>query len=127
MSQLEQQRALKQSYRDNPVPSGVFAIRHLATGRVLLGASANLDGALNRHRFELRMGGHRNRALQADWLAGGEAAFSFEVVDTVKARPDDPSFDREAELAVLFELWSHEYASRGTPRYGAPQRTGSKP
>lgn len=117
MTDRAQQRLLKQQYREAPPAAGVFTIRNLASGRLLLGASLNLEGSLNRHRFELGMRGHRNRDLQADWLAQGAEGFAFDVVDTVKERPADPAFDREAELEVLHELWSQEFARRGAPRY----------
>lgn len=115
-----QHRALKQHYRENAPAAGVFCIRHRASGRVLLGAAANAEGALNRHRFELRRLAHRQPALQADWRADGEAAFCFEVIDTVKPRPDDPRFDAEAELQTLLALWQDELQRLGTPRYERP-------
>jgi hypothetical protein len=119
-SQRAHQRTLKQQYLDNAPAAGVFSIRHETSGRVLLGAAANAEGALNRHRFELRRLAHRHAALQADWRADGEAAFRFEVVDTVKPRPDDPRFDAAAELQALLALWRDELQRLGTPRYALP-------
>lgn len=86
---------------------GVYAVRNTATQRVWLGASRNVDGALNRIRFELAQGAHRDASLAQAWRRHGAGAFTFEVLDRVKQR-DDPAFDYEAELQSLLALWRLE-------------------
>ncbi|MET3133536.1 hypothetical protein AAKU55_003826 [Oxalobacteraceae bacterium GrIS 1.11] len=95
---------LKSDYQLNPPAMGVYAIRHLASGKALIERSNNLPGALNRHRFELKLGLHRNAALQADWQRDGEAGFLLEIVDTV-APNADPAFDADGEIAALLDLY----------------------
>jgi hypothetical protein len=104
---MNTRRELVRQYKEAGPAAGVYAIRNLAEGRVYLGASMNVEGALNRARFELRQRGHRHKALMADWLRLGEAQFAFEVVDVLKKR-DDPAFDAKAELADLLQLWRTE-------------------
>ncbi|MBI3231107.1 MAG: GIY-YIG nuclease family protein [Burkholderiales bacterium] len=103
------QRQLRQEYKDNPPAIGVYLIQNVANQRYLLASSNNVEGAINRHCFELKMRGHRNKALQQDWLADGEAQFRFSVLDTVTLK-DDPAFDVQAELAGLLTLWQEEMA-----------------
>jgi hypothetical protein len=86
---------------------GVYAIRNRANEVVLVGASLNVDGAMNRDRFELRNQTHRNKRLLEDWLRWGADGLRFEVIDTLKNR-DDPAFDPQAELASLLALWREE-------------------
>jgi hypothetical protein len=117
-------RALKQRYKEAKRAMGVYAIRNLVDGRILLGASPDVDGALNRHRFELDHKGHRDRELLRDWLRLGPQGFRFEIVDTVKLR-DDPAFDAEAELAALLALWIEELDPAGTGY--RPRRPGATP
>jgi hypothetical protein len=102
-----ERRELSRQYKEAPPPMGVYAIRNLATQRVYVDASANPQGALNRHRFELARRAHRNRALQQDWDACGEAGFRLEVIDTLK-KSEDPAFDAKGELAALLEMWRKE-------------------
>lgn len=97
------QATLKAHYRQRPPPLGIIALRHLPSGRTLLDSSRNAPGMLNRHRFELNLGQHRNAALQADWRRDGAAAFSCDIIDSVTPR-DDPAFDADAELAGLLAL-----------------------
>ena len=78
-------------------------------------APAHVADALNRIRFELRLGSHPDRALQAEWRDGGEARFSFEVLALVKER-SEAGFDYGAELRLLEELHRGEHAREG----GAP-------
>ena len=121
------QRELTRQYKETPRPMGVYVICNVANGRLLVGASLDVEGALNRHRFELDRKAHRNRRLLEDWLRDGAANFRFEVVDTVKPR-DDPAFDAAGELAALHALWTEELGASGERSYQpapAARRTGS--
>lgn len=64
---MTDKRSLRDGYKQSFVPIGVFAIRNTVNQRVYVGASRNLAGAMNRHRFELAAGAHRNVELLADW------------------------------------------------------------
>ncbi len=97
-------KALTQAYKMTLPPMGIFAIRNVVTGRMLIDQSTNLPGALNRHRTELKLGSHRNKALMDDWRVLGEAGFAFEVLQKVEERPG-PDFDYKAEMTRLLEAW----------------------
>lgn len=108
-------RALKREYKEAPPPAGVYRVVNTANGRSLVGSSLNVQAILNRHRAELRAGGHRNKELQRDWNAVGEESFAFEVLDTLAPR-DVPGYDARAELRVLEDLWLERlepYGERG--------------
>jgi hypothetical protein len=109
-------RELSRRYKEAPPPMGVYAIRNLVNQRVYVDASSNPEGALNRHRFELNLKGHRNRALQQDWNAHGAANFRMEVIDTLK-KSEDPAFDAKAELAALLSMWRKEMECDGAAGY----------
>lgn len=107
-------RQLKRAYREARDRAGVYAIRCLASGRVVVAGSLDAHGALARHRFELQHGTHRDPALRAAWSAHGEAGIVFEVLDVVKVR-DEPGFDLARELAALVALWQDELAGPQAP------------
>ena len=111
----KQRRELVRQYKQSGPVMGVYAIRNLATGRVLLGAGLNAEGALNRHRFELQLKTHRNAALQADWNALGAEAFRFELVDRLKKK-DDPGFDPKAELERFARAWAPNWPRRAAAK-----------
>jgi hypothetical protein len=116
-SKAAAQRELRRRYKEDPPTAGVYAIRNLANGRLLVGGSANPEGALHRHRFELQLGGHRDPLLQQDWKQFGADAFTFEVVDRLKKNAD-PAFDARAELAGLLALWRTELGAGPLAGYG---------
>lgn len=116
----ETKRALTRQYKESPRPAGIYAIRNRANARVYVAGSLDVEGAMNRARFELNLRSHRNKALLQDWLAHGAAHFSFEVVDRVKERDNDPAFDRAAELEKLLALWQEELQCFGEHGYNTP-------
>jgi len=100
----DQKKKLQQEARQSPPVPGVFQIRNLVSEKILVGSALNLTGVLNRHRFELQAGSHRNRALQQDWNELGADKFAFEILDEISLR-DDPNDDCRADLTFLESLW----------------------
>lgn len=96
-------RAVARQARDAFPPMGIYAIRDRASGHQLLGASRNVHAALNRARFELRMGKHSDRVLQAEWNRNGVDALAFEVLELVKER-EEAGFDYAGELKALEQI-----------------------
>lgn len=107
---------LKREYKENPPPMGVYAVRNLANGKVLVGSSLNLQGMLNRIRFELTSGMPRIPALLEDWKRYGADSFSFDVLD-VLAPPKEPGADLKEELQVLEALWLERLKPFGDAGY----------
>jgi hypothetical protein len=83
---------------------GVYQIKNVVSGRVLLGYSSNLDGVLQRERGSLDQGRHMNLVLQADLNACGPDAFVVEVLEELKVT--DEARDYSAELRQLHDLWT---------------------
>ncbi|WP_241132909.1 GIY-YIG nuclease family protein [Achromobacter insuavis] len=113
---MTDRQTLKRQYLETKTLAGVYAIRNRISGRALVAGSANADGALNRHRFELRQGTHRNALLRRDWREHGEASFTFDVLDRVKPRAD-PAFDAARELEDLVALWRQDIPCQGEAGY----------
>lgn len=109
-------RKLKQQYKLNAPSAGIYCITNQVTGRVLLGPSMNIEGILNRHRFNLAHGGHENRQLLQDWCEHGPDNFTFDIVDTIKPSTE-PVFNPRAELEELYTIWRAEYLQRGAIFY----------
>lgn len=95
---------IRRAYKEAPRQAGVFVVKNLRNGKVLLGSSTNLHGPLNKHRFMLSIGRHDNQALQSDWNQFGSGAFAFEIVDAFEPR-DEPGFCIEDELTLLEQIW----------------------
>jgi hypothetical protein len=120
-------RELARQYKECGRPAGIYAIRNLTNGAMLVDASLDVEAAINRHRFELSRKDHRDAALLEDWIRCGAESFRFEVVDLVKKR-DDPAFDERAELADLLAIWREQLGcgERGGYQRDLPSSKGSE-
>ena len=96
-------RVAARQARDAFPPMGIYAIRDRSSGYRRLGASRNVHALLNRVRFELRMGTHADRVLQAEWNRSGVDGLAFEVLELVKER-EDADFDYAGELKALEQI-----------------------
>jgi hypothetical protein len=116
----EDNKRLKKDYQQTPRPLGVFLIRNNLSDKVFLGAGVNLHGLINRYKSQLKLGGHPNKSLQADWNEFGSDNFAFEIVDEITP-PNDPAFDARAELTVLENLWLEKLQPFGERGYNEPK------
>ena len=77
---MDRNEALRE-FKSRKTPRGVFAVRCKPAIQVWVDSSPNLDGAQNGIWFQLRMGNHSNKPLQAAWNEYGERAFQFEILE----------------------------------------------
>lgn len=97
-------KELKKGYQQSHRPMGVYQIRNLVNEKALIGKSLDLPGVLNRYRFQLQMGSHPNKALQADWQEFGADNFAFEILDELTPR-QNPGYDYKEDLELLERMW----------------------
>jgi hypothetical protein len=112
---MSHKKQLKQEYKQTPRPMGVFLIRNVSNDKVFLGSALDLNGGINRHKFQLAQGVHPNRALQEDWKQLGEGMFAFEILDQFTPT-DNASLDLRRELEVMEAMWLDQlrpYGDRG--------------
>lgn len=115
-------KELKREYKQTLRRMGVFQIRNLANDKVFIGSSLNLDGIFNRHEFQLKMGGHPNKTLQADWNEFGAENFEFEILEELFPR-ENPEYDYRADLEVLEDLWLEKHEPYDDKGYNERKKT----
>lgn len=115
---MKTRKEIHREYKERVKPSGVFQIRNLSNGKVLLGSSLNLEGPLNKHRFMLKINSHPDKDLQKDWNELGSDQFSFEILETVQLS-DHPNFNLKDELTLLEEIWLERLQPFGERGYNA--------
>lgn len=118
---MKTRKELNREYQERPKQAGVFQVRNTVNGKVLLGSSLNLHGALNGHRFTLRIGSHRNKLLQEDWNEYGEDKFVFEILEVVQVS-DSPNFNLSDELTLLEMIWLEKLQPVGEKGYNLNER-----
>jgi group I intron endonuclease len=114
-------KELQLEYKERVKPSGVYQVKNLVSGKVLLGSSLNLEGLLNRNRFTLRNNSHTNKELQKDWNKLGPDQFVFEILEVVQVK-DDPNFNLKDELTLLEQIWLEKLQPFGERGYNTSDR-----
>lgn len=117
-TRMKTRKEIHREYKERVKPSGVFQVRNMANGKVLLGSSLNLEGPLNKHRFMLKINRHPNKELQKDWNEMGPDQFSFEILETVQIS-DNPNFNLKDELTLLEEIWLEKIQPFGERGYNS--------
>jgi hypothetical protein len=120
---MSKKKELKKAYAQNPRPMGVFQVRNV-DGKVLVGVALDLPGIINSQRFQLSMGSHPSKTLQADWQEYGADCFVFEILDEL-TRGADPGRNYREELGAMQDLWLEKLEPYGDRGYNERKlRTG---
>jgi hypothetical protein len=82
-SNLEKKEAIRK-FKEQKPSLGAYAVRCTVSGQVWVGASRNLEATRNGCWFTLRSGGHMDKPLQQEWNTHGEAAFQYEILETLE-------------------------------------------
>lgn len=86
----QRKREITAAYKERKSQPGIFRVDCAASGETWVGISRNLDSAQNSVFFQLRMGSHRNKAMQAAWAAHGEAGLTSAVAEVLEVKDVSP-------------------------------------
>ncbi len=96
-------KALLRAYKEEKPQPGVYAVRCARTGQAFVGATENVGTRQNGVWFSLKLGSHPNARLQGAWNTHGEAAFAFEVLETI----DDAGLEPKGRALRLADRRKH--------------------
>ncbi|MBN1290219.1 MAG: GIY-YIG nuclease family protein [Candidatus Latescibacteria bacterium] len=100
----EKRAEIKTAYKMTHRQIGVYQIKNTENGKIFIGSSLNLQGRLNRHKFELTLGSDQNKKMQKDCQKYGIDKFSFDILECLDPS-DDMNHDYTDDLAALEALW----------------------
>ena len=63
---------------------------------------------MEKNKFILDTGSHRNAQLQKDWKEYGKEAFSFEILQTLELSKD-PEYNYDEDLKILELIWIEKF------------------
>ena len=117
MTEKATRKELKTQYRENPPDAGVYRITNTATGRVLLGSSANLQSVKNKLDFakSTNLPGAMDQRLRKDIATYGIDAFEFDILEVLEPNPAQTDAELRADLTVFEDLWREKLS--GTEFY----------
>lgn len=104
-------------YKNTVQPMGIFQIRNVSNGKILVESSKNLNGSKNSSFFQLKMGSHRNTSLQKEYSELGEDNFTFEILDSLSPDEENPFRDYTDDLSSLKSMWVEKLQPFGDKGY----------
>jgi hypothetical protein len=122
----QRKKELASAYTQSFRRMGVYQIRNVENGKLLLCSTMDLDGARNRLLFTQQTNINSMSVLQQDWNRYGGASFVFEELDEIK--PDEAFADAEQrkkykdEVDALLELWIEKLQPFGERGYNKPMK-----
>ena len=84
MSEAFDRKAALRAYKARKPRPGIYAVRHVPSGRAWADASPNLDTTRNGLWLRLNQGRHLDRGLQRAWNQHGEAAFEYVILEVLE-------------------------------------------
>lgn len=102
---MDIKKDLKQKYKEMKTPMGLLIIKNNINDKAFLDISIDIKSTINRHKFQLKWGGHPNKELQKDWKKYGEGGFTFEVLEYLDYDKEDEGKDYKEELEILKMMW----------------------
>lgn len=113
---MNRRKELKMEYKMAVKPIGIYKIHNLENGKIYLGKSMNLDGAINSSGFQLKLNAHKNKSLQDEWNKLGADKFSFEILEVIE-QSDEVGRNYKDELDNLQEIWVNKLQPYGEKEY----------
>jgi hypothetical protein len=113
---MKSNKELAQAYKLIKPQMGVFQIKNEQNSKLLIGSSTDLRAIWNRNKTELNFSSHRNKALQADWLAFGESAFTFTILSEIQQKEGE-KVDYAKEIKTLEGMFIEELQPFGERGY----------
>ncbi|MDQ7824864.1 MAG: GIY-YIG nuclease family protein [Candidatus Eremiobacteraeota bacterium] len=104
-------KELKLRYKEARKEMGIYQIRNVRNGKLLIESSPNIRAIINRSRFSLKYGVHKDRELQKEWNEFGEESFAIEILDHLE-ESDEAGSDSTEELKALEGKWLKKLARR---------------
>lgn len=125
----QKKKQLASDYATTARPMGVYQIRNVHNGKILVEGSMDLPGAKNRLEFQKQTNTNTVFALQEDWNKYGPDAFVFEELDRIQPSEEGTLGKAErlkykADIEALTELWIEKLQPFGDAGYNKPKRKG---
>lgn len=110
MDKAERKR-LAQNMAEAKVVGAIYAVKNTQNGKVLVDATAELQGTINRFNFLKQMNDPFSMKLRNDFMKVGQEAFVLEVLETIDKKPEQTLGEFKEELKLLKEMWLEKFDS----------------
>lgn len=106
MADRSRRRELKANYKQSHPEAGVYALRNLQNGKVLIGSTLNLASMRNKLEFarSTNSPGALDLRLRTDIETYGVDAFELDILESVQPSPEQSDAETRKELETLEQL-----------------------
>lgn len=94
--EMDRRQVLKMQYKETKPQAGVYQIKNVKNGKVLILSSPNLK-TMNGKKFMLQQGTFPNPVLQKDLEEWGPEAFEFEVLEVLEEKNESDALEKLEE------------------------------
>lgn len=101
---MERKKELKEQYKNFKPDMGIIGVKCSENNKIYLVKAKDINGMINRIKFQLGFGSYTNNELQKDYNTFGEKKFSFEVIEKLEYDKDEAKTDYSEDLDTLLEL-----------------------
>jgi hypothetical protein len=108
MSDKQSRKDMNEQFKQRQIIGGVFLFRNTSNGKILIDASVDLKGSINRFAFAQSTGSCVNFKLQKDWLELGSQAFTFEVLEELEKGEDQSDSEFREDIKTLKAMWQEK-------------------
>ena len=92
-------------YKMRKVIGGIYAIKNIRTGKMLLDGTTDLLGMKNRFEFSQKTGSCINTRIQNAWKEDGHLSFEFWVLEELEKKEEQTMTEFRDDINVLKEIW----------------------
>ncbi|MDW8800476.1 DUF2087 domain-containing protein [Clostridium sp. A1-XYC3] len=105
MMEKMDRKDLINKYKQQEVEMGIIKVHNTVTGDSLVDICTNLYKPFEGIKFRLNARMFKLKRLQEDWNTYGENAFTFEVVEKLKAKEGATEKEKIEDLKELLQMW----------------------
>ena len=98
---MDRKKQLKEEYKQMKTDMGVFMVKKKNNNKYLLIGTQNLNGMMNRVKFQLENGSYTNGELQKDWNESSPDDFEFTILETLEYDKDEFKIDYSEEVNII--------------------------
>lgn len=108
---MDKRKTLVNEYKQRKIVGGIFRVTNTKNGMYLLDYTPNLQAKQNAFEFMASSGSCFDYKLKRDLDTFGNAAFTFEILETLEKKKEQSQAEFIADLETLTQMWSEKLDS----------------
>ncbi len=113
MDNKQRKKEMISAYKSREVVGGVCMLKNTVNHKILLDATTDLQGSLNRFQFAKMTNSTLYGSTTEDWKKFGKDAFTYEVLESITKEETQTNADFKKEVLLLKEMLQTELSEQG--------------